>query len=607
MAYLALYRTYRPKSFSQVVGQKAIVKTLQNALKDGKIAHAYLFCGPRGTGKTTMARLFAKALNCSEGVGHECNVCANCTAILEGRHPDVYEIDAASNSGVDNVRQLIEQVSFAPIMGRYKVYIIDEVHSMSSSAFNALLKTLEEPPANVVFILATTEPDKVLPTILSRVQRYDFSKVSDKDLIDNMANILGQEKIDYEENALKTIARMSQGGVRDSLSLLDQAISFSGNKITSDDVDSLFGLLSITDEMNLVRMIHLNDVKGALNLVKGQYAKGADILRLHEDLTNIYKDLLIYGTTKDASLLTMLLPEEAQQLLVTPREIRRNIDVLVKARRDYKTALNAYDLFELTIITLACGNEEETVTEVKTQSVPAAPIQVAPVQVVQSVPITAEAKPVAVPAAEEKKTIEPEVKPAVNVKDAQTDSESKKEEPKTITSSTIERFDEQSLFTGEGYNPTQDDVINFMVQGDKTMKKDLQNVWEEKLNDFPKSDELAYLADYLSRSKPVIVCQNLIVVNSFFKGVAKNINLYENQDKLSQMLKRVFDFDGKVVALFNSDYVDLIRVFMNLAQANTLPKPRPISIPDGKIPKENKKLEDENKTSNAQDFINSLK
>ena len=190
MAYLALYRKYRPQSFDEVVGQKAVIKTLTNALKNNKIAHAYLFCGPRGTGKTSLARLFAKSLNCSKGVGEECNECDNCLAVIKGNHPDVFEVDAASNSGVDNVRQLIEQVSFQPILGRYKVYIIDEVHSMSASAFNALLKTLEEPPAHVVFILATTEPNKVLPTILSRVQRYDFTKVSDEDLVYKMSEIL---------------------------------------------------------------------------------------------------------------------------------------------------------------------------------------------------------------------------------------------------------------------------------------------------------------------------------------------------------------------------------------------------------------------------------
>ena len=186
MAYKALYRTYRPSTFDEVAGQQHIVKTIKNALSTGKIAHAYLFAGPRGTGKTTMAKLLAKALNCEHGIGCQCNECKNCIAINEGTHPDVLEIDAASNNGVDEIRDLIDKVKYGTILGRYKVYIIDEVHMMTSGAFNALLKTLEEPPEHVIFILATTEPHKILPTILSRCQRYDFSKVSDVDIQERM-------------------------------------------------------------------------------------------------------------------------------------------------------------------------------------------------------------------------------------------------------------------------------------------------------------------------------------------------------------------------------------------------------------------------------------
>lgn len=182
MSYKALYNKYRSQTFDELVGQQTIVTTLKNALATNKIAHAYLFCGPRGTGKTSVARLFAKALNCSEGVGHQCNKCENCIQISEGQHPDVIEIDAASNSGVDEVRSLIEKVKYAPIKGRYKIYIIDEVHMMTPSAFNALLKTLEEPPEYVVFILCTTEPYKLLPTIISRCQRFEFRKISDDEL-----------------------------------------------------------------------------------------------------------------------------------------------------------------------------------------------------------------------------------------------------------------------------------------------------------------------------------------------------------------------------------------------------------------------------------------
>ena len=244
MSYKALYRTYRPMTFDEVAGQKHIVQTLKNALRENKIAHAYLFCGPRGTGKTTMARIFAKALNCETEFGNPCNHCENCVAITEGRHPDVIEIDAASNRGIDDIRDLVSKVKYSPILGRYKVYIIDEVHMMTNEAFNALLKTLEEPPENVVFILATTEPYKLMPTILSRCQRYDFTKVSDGDIYNRLFDILQNENIQIEEDALSMLVSLADGGVRDALSMLDQAIAYCGNNITLKAIQDLYGLSS---------------------------------------------------------------------------------------------------------------------------------------------------------------------------------------------------------------------------------------------------------------------------------------------------------------------------------------------------------------------------
>jgi DNA polymerase-3 subunit gamma/tau len=217
MAYKALYNKYRPATFEEVAGQRSIVRTLKNAISSGKIAHAYLFCGPRGTGKTSMARLFAKALNCEKGIGQQCNECSNCQAINEGVHPDVIEIDAASNNGVDQVRDLIDKIRYAPIKGRYKVYIIDEVHMMSAGAFNALLKTFEEPPEQVIFILATTEPYKVLPTILSRCQRFDFGKIDDEDIREKLIWILDKEKVEYDEKGIDAIISLADGGMRDAL------------------------------------------------------------------------------------------------------------------------------------------------------------------------------------------------------------------------------------------------------------------------------------------------------------------------------------------------------------------------------------------------------
>lgn len=568
MAYRALYRTYRPKTFSEVVGQKPIIRTLQNALKEGKLAHAYLFCGPRGTGKTTVARLFAKALNCAEGVGHECGHCEDCVDILQGKHPDVYEIDAASNSGVDNVRALIEQVGFAPILGRYKVYIIDEVHSMTGGAFNALLKTLEEPPENVIFILATTEPDKILPTILSRVQRFNFSKVSDEDIIANMKHILEQEKVGYEEEALKTIARIAQGGVRDSLSLLDQAISYSGEKVTAADVDTIFGLMKVDDEIELVKNIHLGKIQETVHFVKDRYAQGADILRLHDDLTNIYKDLLIYGTTRDPSLLTFLKPEEAIKIAISPSEIRSCLNTLIKARREYRSAASPFDTFEMTLLDLSLKPSD--------------------VEIVGSSAPNETQKPVSAPTSNQ---AAPAVTPAPIPAPVQTEAPAKEETPsapsesvstpvQTIRTSTIDEYVPKPAGS-DLFTPDQDFILNIMVQGNKQLKNTILHSWDEKLSTVSVSDPSMYLANELkAKTVPVIATEDVLVVKSLFQASVQTINRYSNQEAIRLLMKNVFGMDHmKVVALIHNDYIDYVRRFMELNQAGQLPDPKPIVLP----------------------------
>ena len=290
MAYKALYRTYRPSTFEEVAGQQHIVKTIKNALASGKIAHAYLFTGPRGTGKTTMAKLLAKALNCDEGIGCQCNECENCIAINDGTHPDVIEIDAASNNGVEQVRDIIDKVKYGTILGRYKVYIIDEVHMMSAGAFNALLKTLEEPPEHVIFILATTEPHKILPTILSRCQRYDFTKVSDEDIKERMKEVLQREEITYNEAAVDLIISLADGGMRDALSILDQVLAYSGDVLNEEDVLEIFSLESQEEKIELIRSIFNGNVGDVLNRIKNYIDKGSDIKRLTSDLMDIFKN-----------------------------------------------------------------------------------------------------------------------------------------------------------------------------------------------------------------------------------------------------------------------------------------------------------------------------
>ena len=585
MAYLALYRKYRPQSFDEVYGQKEVLKTLTNALTKGKIAHAYLFCGPRGTGKTTMARLFAKALNCEKGIGNECNECENCKSIMNGTHPDVYEVDAASNSGVDNVRQLIEQVNFQPILGRYKVYIIDEVHMMTQQAFNALLKTLEEPPAHVVFILATTEPNKVLPTILSRVQRYDFTKVANNELIALIKHVLECEKVDYDEEAVELIARLADGGCRDALSLLDQAISYSGDYLHKDDIYSLFGLLQVADKLELLKKIHNEDLKGVLEFSKEKYDQGADILKLHDDLINIYKDLLVFGTTRDESLLTYLKADEALGVLITPREIRRNLDLLIDERRGYKNVSNVFDKFELVLIKLTLPEEKPTYVEAPTKKQPvyaerkdlSETITVAPVRREIEVPVVKE---------EEHKDIikiEPEVE---------------EQAPVTIKTSQLVQpilpEDEDKIITID-----EDMILNIMVQGDKNLKNMFLEEWDN-LNNLPTSDDLYTMSSTLHQCQPRIACDSVLVVENVFPSATFKINNYNAQPELRAIMDRIFGRKINVIALTHSQYVDYVQRFKNLLQANNLPKPHEITLFD------DLEVEDIDERTEAEKFIDSL-
>ncbi|WP_176586535.1 DNA polymerase III subunit gamma/tau [Priestia megaterium] len=304
MAYQALYRVYRPQSFNDVVGQQHIIKTLQNALVQEKFSHAYLFSGPRGTGKTTAAKILAKAVNCEKApIAEPCNECATCRGITEGSISDVIEIDAASNNGVDEIRDIRDKVKYAPSAVRYKVYIIDEVHMLSIGAFNALLKTLEEPPAHVIFILATTEPHKIPLTIISRCQRFDFKRISPEDIVYRMKEVLGSEELEVSEDALYEIAKASEGGMRDALSLLDQAISYSTEKVSLEDVLSITGAVSQSFIVKIVQAIFNKNIVEALDSVESLIKNGKDPARFVEDLIFYYRDVLLYQASEENAYL----------------------------------------------------------------------------------------------------------------------------------------------------------------------------------------------------------------------------------------------------------------------------------------------------------------
>ncbi len=295
MAYQALYRVFRPQQFKDVIGQDAITTTLKNALIEQQTSHAYLFCGPRGTGKTSVAKILAKALNCRHiEAGEPDNTCDLCVAINNGSMTDVIEIDAASNNGVDEIRDIRDKAKYAPTEGKTKVYIIDEVHMLSTGAFNALLKTLEEPPAHVVFILATTEPQKIPATIISRTQRFDFRRITADDIVKRMQFILDDKKITYDDQALMVIAKAAEGGMRDALSILDQVLAFGQDHVTVENALDVTGGAAVVQLGEYLQHVAENDTAAALTTIEQLLASGKDAGRLIDDLIGYLRDLLVY-------------------------------------------------------------------------------------------------------------------------------------------------------------------------------------------------------------------------------------------------------------------------------------------------------------------------
>ena len=573
MAYKALYNKYRSQTFDELVGQEAVVTTLKNALRTNKISHAYLFSGPRGTGKTSVARLFSKALNCEEGLGHQCNNCENCKLISEGNHPDVVEIDAASNSGVDEVRNLIDKVKYSPIKGRYKIYIIDEVHMMTNSAFNALLKTLEEPPEYVIFILCTTEPYKLLPTILSRCQRFEFKKIPNATLKNLITRVLANENVKAEDEAVDLIVELANGGARDALSILDQLIAYCGELINVKDIESVFGLTSIEEKIEMLTYVSNKDTLSLLNFYSKINKRNVNIERLNNELLDVLKDTLIYEKIKGTSLLEVTSEEEAKVIssLFTEEKLINMIELLLKCENDFKTTNNPNFLFEIYLLKLLDDKNVKEVIYVNDKSLTVnKEISNDPVSKKTPIPATLEIK--------ENSNID---KPHTATKLAEKKVEFSITDVKDLTilpplfpdEKETKKAEEKSPLITEGDTYSIDDttLIKLMVSGNKQVREELMKRWQY-LDMFKTDKDLGPFAMLLKDGSPYVMTENVLIVSFNFDHQAFKCNIKDNQDDFEKVLSKLIGKNIFIYGINRKVLTDITHEFLNLKQVNKLPK-----------------------------------
>ena len=539
MAYVALYRAYRPQKFCDVVGQQHIIKTLQNAIKLNKVAHAYLFCGPRGTGKTTLAKIMAKALNCEHGPSIEpCDECEICQGIQRGTVADVVEIDAASNNGADDIRALRDSVKYMPAVGKYKVYIIDEVHMLSNAAFNALLKTLEEPPKHVIFILATTEPYKLPSTILSRCQRFDFQSLAIEDILKRLKIVAQAENIHMTEEAFNQIASSAEGGMRDALSLFDQTISFSiHDEITLEDVLAVSGNVSYKELLKILEACLEGNGTAALKLVDNILKEGKEVPRVINDMIIFLRDVLLF---KSNAILDDRLEFHTQEFTDFAKKISKTIiydwlNHLNETNNTMRFSNQKRAYLELAILKMSDIklNEEANLLErieqlehtihmlsmTKTEAPKPQPIEV-------NIPTREEieqiqAEPIPVPPVEEPKVETPKPQPIASENEVQ-----------------IEEIEE---------------ILN---SASKSRKQRLQAIWKQIGVEYSG----VFIAQILVAGEIVAVNENKLIVVLNDLGFCNRLMRYENYQKIMEI------FDAFNAGL--SDYICLPKVIWNRIKAD---------------------------------------
>ncbi|MDG6112300.1 DNA polymerase III subunit gamma/tau [Lactococcus formosensis] len=503
MAYQALYRKYRSQRFDEMVGQEVVATTLKNAIVNGQISHAYLFSGPRGTGKTSAAKIFAKAINCpNQKEGEPCNTCDICQAITQGSLEDVIELDAASNNGVDEIREIRDKSTYAASRATYKVYIIDEVHMLSTGAFNALLKTLEEPTDNVVFVLATTELQKIPATIISRVQRFAFKAITTQDIRQHLAEVLADEKIEFEDAALDVIAKSAEGGMRDALSLLDQALSFSDGQLAEKDALLVTGSIANEALISYVAALAASDGPTALDALEKIFLEGKNMLRFTEDLLTYFRDLLLKENNEIPR------PRLYQWINIAIESLR-----IIKETTQSKIAADVM-----------------TMRLVDTGAYP-----------------SAEAKEVPESLNDELQALKAEVA-ALKAKLAETGSQTV---VSTVSQEVQIKQQVKTKAVTEKYTVNQDLVFKALKEATNEARQAVFGAWPEIVSSFTKPSDRAII----NNTAPVAASSNFVVVTFPHGNLAKRVTENENlQLTFGNLMSSILGFSPEIIALAEQDW-----------------------------------------------------
>ncbi len=593
MAYKALYRMYRPQTFEEVVGQQHIVVTLKNAIRTNKLSHAYLFSGPRGTGKTSVAKILGKAINCTSNEDKPCEKCASCLSISKGNHPDIIEIDAASNNGVDEIRELIDKVKYAPLELKTKVYIIDEVHMLTTGAFNALLKTLEEPPSHVIFILATTEPHKVIPTIISRCQRFDFTKVSNTDIESRLDSILDEEEINVDSGVTRLVSQLADGGMRDALSILEQIIAYSGEKITVDDVYKVYGLTTSQEKIALLKTISNSQVKEILQFLKEISIKSHDIKKLTVDLIDCLKDGLIYHFTQSTDNLSVLNEDEAKQLnsFFNADQSIELMDILMDTLEKYRLSVNSMSYFEVALLKMVhhLQNKQTTSIQVNTSA------QSTEVAVTEVIKPKVEPTPTVIPFIDDMDEDESVNKPndidlgepeeleekLLVEEDASSDDNEIKEEDKVQIDPQTEAEVMDSLFDLPSPKVTEtlstkDLLLGLMQTADKEARFNDEKLW--KLKPYLHHLEYAKIARLLRNSTIKLSSPTFIVVEVDVEEEKHMISDQKFDSLIKEFMNELFKVRKKLFCVTKFEWSVALDAFKELRDKPQL-LPPPIHVP----------------------------